>query len=71
VNIFLLELRDGTNDASPWRMDKNSARLCCREACGKGQMRTRSSFSPLGNLPQVVVVQTSDERHPDDLSTLR
>lgn len=71
VDIFSLELRDGTNDANPGRMDRNSARLGCSDACGKGQLRARPSFSPLGSLPQVVVMQTSDEWHLDDLSTLR
>jgi hypothetical protein len=68
VDIFSLEQRDGTNDASPWRVDRNSARLCGRDGCGTGQMRTRPSFSLLGSLPQVVVMQTSKQRQRNNIA---
>jgi len=34
-------------------------------------MRPRPSFRPLGSLPQVVVMQTSDERHLDEALQIR
>jgi len=68
VDILALEQRDGADDASPSRVNWNTARLSCRHACGRVKC---ARGLRLGSLPQVVVMQTSDERHLDHLSTLQ
>ena len=35
--FFSLEQRDGTNDSSPWPVDRNSARLCCAMPAERGE----------------------------------
>jgi len=68
VDILSLEQRDGTDDASPSRVNRNSARLSCRDACGRVKC---ARGLPLGSLPQVVMMQTADQWHFDHLSALR
>jgi hypothetical protein len=68
VDILSLEQRDGTDDARPSRVDRNSARLSGRDACGRVKC---ARGLPLGSLPQVVMMQTADQWHLDHLSALR